>query len=152
MLDRYPQLYQLGLKNEFFNVKAFWGSTINSFYHSVIVYYGVTLMWGDGIVLKSGTNGNNWLMGSILYGVVLFTVTWKAALITEHWTKFAFLAIFGSLLVWIVLYPIIGLVETATGLAEELDGIPAILYASSVFWLCVILLPVAALLFDFTWK
>jgi phospholipid-transporting ATPase len=36
MLDRYPELYMLGQRNEFFNVRAFWASAINAFVHSLV--------------------------------------------------------------------------------------------------------------------
>ena len=36
MLERYPQLYILGQQGEFFNVKIFWGWTVNAIFHSVV--------------------------------------------------------------------------------------------------------------------
>jgi len=35
-LDRYPQLYALGQKNEFFTKTAFWLWVANALYHSVV--------------------------------------------------------------------------------------------------------------------
>lgn len=36
MLDRYPQLYQLGQSNSFFTPMAFWQWIGNAFYHSAV--------------------------------------------------------------------------------------------------------------------
>jgi len=35
-LDRYPQLYMLGQKNEFFTKTAFWLWIVNALYHSIV--------------------------------------------------------------------------------------------------------------------
>lgn len=36
LLDKYPQLYMLGQKNEFFNQKRFWGWIMNAVCHSAV--------------------------------------------------------------------------------------------------------------------
>jgi phospholipid-transporting ATPase len=36
MLDRYPQLYQLGQQNHFFAPITFWYWVGNAFYHSIV--------------------------------------------------------------------------------------------------------------------
>lgn len=36
LLDKYPQMYMLGQRNEFFNQKRFWGWIINAIYHSAV--------------------------------------------------------------------------------------------------------------------
>lgn len=83
MLDRYPQLYNLGQKSEFFNVTRFWGSTLNAILHSIIIYYFVRGAYGEGIVFGEGHSTSHWIMGITIYASVLTTVTWKAALLTE---------------------------------------------------------------------
>lgn len=36
MLDKYPQMYMLGQKNEFFNQRKFWGWFANAVFHSIV--------------------------------------------------------------------------------------------------------------------
>lgn len=38
LLDKYPQIYILGQKNEFFNQKRFWGWIMNAVYHSAVSF------------------------------------------------------------------------------------------------------------------
>lgn len=38
LLDKYPQIYMLGQKNEFFNQKRFWGWIMNAVYHSAVSF------------------------------------------------------------------------------------------------------------------
>ena len=99
-LDRYPQLYILGQKNEFFTKTSFWLWVANALYHSLVslvhtsigsginsmnkLLYGfsVILFWGD-LKLSSGLDSGHWFWGTTLYLAVLLTVLGKAALISE---------------------------------------------------------------------
>ena len=36
MLDRYPELYQLGQNNAFFGKRIFWAWVANALYHSIV--------------------------------------------------------------------------------------------------------------------
>ncbi|KAG5636641.1 hypothetical protein H0H81_007350 [Sphagnurus paluster] len=83
ILDRYPQLYMLGQKNEFFTKTAFWLWIANALYHSVILYgFSVILFWGD-LKQSDGLDTGHWFWGTTLYLAVLLTVLGKAALISE---------------------------------------------------------------------
>nr|CAG8433905.1 14545_t:CDS:10 [Entrophospora candida] len=83
MLDRYPQMYMLGQKSEFFNVKSFWGWTINAFFHSLILYWTSIYIFSDDLSLADGRIAGHWTWGTTLYTAVLATVLGKAALITN---------------------------------------------------------------------
>lgn len=99
-LDRYPQLYILGQKNEFFTKTSFWLWVANALYHSLVslaqtptgdglnflnkLLYGfsIILFWGD-LKLADGLDSGHWFWGTTLYLAVLLTVLGKAALISE---------------------------------------------------------------------
>lgn len=152
LLDRYPQLYQLGQKGLFFNVRTFWAWVINGFYHSLILYLGgVAIFDGDGIA-SGGLVTGHWVWGSTIYTAVLATVLGKAALITNLWTKWTWIAIPGSLLFWVLWLPIYAIVAPAIGFSEEYYGINPHLYGNLTFWATILLLPMFCLLRDFTWK
>ncbi len=53
LLDRYPQLYQLGQKKKFFNV-IFWGWIANGFYHSAIIFFCAQFLFINMVI--------NWVM------------------------------------------------------------------------------------------
>jgi len=100
-LDRYPQLYILGQKNEFFTKTSFWLWVANALYHSLVslvqnsvddgltnvnkLLYGfsIILFWGD-LKLSDGMDSGHWFWGTTLYLAVLLTVLGKAALISEY--------------------------------------------------------------------
>jgi phospholipid-transporting ATPase len=91
-------------------------------------------------------------MGTTLYTAILLTVLLKAALLTNLWTKPAWIAIPGSFLFWIVFFPIYGTVAPLLGVSTEYRGLTAMLYGSSVFWLTVIILPAICIVRDYAWK
>eukprot|EP00158_Paraphelidium_tribonemae_P009548 Partr_v1_DN28896_c2_g1_i2_m34255 putative phospholipid-transporting ATPase len=157
MLERYPQLYMLGQDREFFNVRTFWGWTINAFYHSVILFYCLGIALGrDNLILGSpsgfsGQTGGMWFIGTLMYTCVLATVLLKATLSTDFWTKYTWIFIPGSFVIWIIFLPIYSVVGPNVGITE-LEGIERPLLGSAVFWLAVIIVPIICIMRDYIWK
>ncbi|KAK9685503.1 aminophospholipid translocase [Basidiobolus ranarum] len=152
MLDRYPEMYKFGQNKEFFNVKTFWGWTINAFYHSMILYFFAMLFFLNDSILKNGDIGGQWVFGTTLYTAVLVTVLLKAALVTDLWTKYTWLAIPGSFVIWLIFFPIYATVAPLLGIAEEYDGLLPVLYGNPIFWFTVLLIPTICILRDYVWK
>ncbi|KAI7824825.1 hypothetical protein BC939DRAFT_396404 [Gamsiella multidivaricata] len=152
MLDRYPQMYMLGQKSEFFNVRTFWGWASNAIYHSVILFFAVSSIFQFDLIMTNGTVGGAWLMSVTLYTAVLATVLLKAALITDLWNKYAYISIPGSMIFWMGFFPLFAIVGAKVGLTLEYFGIVGPLYSQPVFWLTIILLPIFCNLRDFTFK
>ncbi|KAG0289913.1 hypothetical protein BGZ98_003648 [Dissophora globulifera] len=141
MLDRYPQMYMLGQKSEFFNVRTFWGWASNAIYHSVLLFFACAFIFKNDFIMVNGTIGGAWIMSVTLYTSVLATVLWKAALITDLWTKYAYISIPGSMLFWMGFFPLFAVVGAKVGLTPEYYGIAGPLYTQPVFWLAIIMLP-----------
>jgi len=83
MLDQYPQLYKIGQKSEVFNIKIFWGWIINGFFHSFAIYHMTKWIWFESIVTHSSRSADLWMMGIVMFTVVLAVVLLKAILITK---------------------------------------------------------------------
>lgn len=56
------------------------------------------------------------------------------------------------MLFWVGFFPIFAIVGAKIGLTPEYYGIAGPLYAQPVFWLSIILLPLACVLRDYTYK
>ncbi|KAF8813752.1 Ca-transporting ATPase [Phlegmacium glaucopus] len=152
ILDRYPQLYILGQKNEFFTKTAFWLWIANALYHSLILYgFSIILFWGD-LRLANGLDSGHWFWGTTLYLAVLLTVLGKAALISDLWTKYTVAAIPGSFVFTMLFLPLYAIVAPAIGFSTEYAGIVPRLWANSVFYFMLILVPIFCLVRDFVWK
>ncbi|CDF90584.1 ZYBA0S07-04434g1_1 [Zygosaccharomyces bailii CLIB 213] len=153
LLERYPQLYKLGQKGQFFSVTIFWGWIMNGFYHSAVIYVGSILFYRNGAVLnKHGEVADHWSWGVAVYTTSVAIVLGKAALVTNQWTKFTIFAIPGSFIFWIVFFPIYATIFPHFNISREYYGVVSHTYSSATFWLMLIVLPVFALMRDFLWK
>lgn len=119
LLDRYPQLYQLGQKGVFFKRHSFWSWILNGFYHSLLLYIVSQLIFLWDLPQADGMVAGHWVWGSALYTAVLATVLGKAALITNIWTKYTFIAIPGSMVIWLAFLPAYGYAAPAIGFSTE---------------------------------
>lgn len=165
MLDRYPQLYQLGQKNYFFAPITFWYWVGNAFYHSVVSLafpaikthqqilfaFSCFVFWAD-LIASDGKNSGLWVWGTTLFISVLLTVLGKAALISDVWTKYTLAAIPGSFLFTMIALPLYAFIAPLTGVSMEYKGIVQRLWGDAVFYFVLILFPVVCLLRDYCWK
>jgi phospholipid-transporting ATPase len=152
LLDRYPQLYQLGQKGVFFKMHSFWSWILNGFYHSLLAYGVSELIFYHDLQQRDGLIAGHWIWGTSLYTAVLGVVLGKAALVTNIWTKWTFLAIPGSMVIWLIFIPIYAIVAPKLGFSTEYTGIVPRLFPSPVFWIMAVVIPAICLLRDITWK
>lgn len=152
LLDRYPQLYQLGQKNTFFKKHSFWSWIGNGFYHSLILYVASEFIWLRDLPQSDGKTAGHWVWGTALYTAVLMTVLGKAALVTNIWTKYHVIAIPGSFLIWLIFVAVYATVAPKLGFSTEYEGVVPRLFPSLVFWGQLAVLPVLCLSRDFAWK
>lgn len=154
LLDRYPQLYQLGQRGIFFKMHSFWSWIGNGFFHSLLAYLLSEAIFYNDLIQTDGKIGGHWVWGTSLYTAVLMTVLGKAALITNIWTKYHVLAIPGSFLIWLAFLPAYAYIapNVGKGFSTEYAGIIPRLYTSPIFWLMAIVLPFLCLLRDIIWK
>lgn len=152
LLDRYPQLYQLGQSRRFFNVTVFWGWVINGFYHSLIIFVCLYLIYLGGDQLASGLVVNHWAWGTTIFTTCTLTALGKAALIVTMWTKFTVFAIPGSFIIWLVWFPAYATIAPLINVSQEYRGVLKATYPSITFWATVFSVPVLCLLRDYAWK
>ena len=152
LLDRYPQLYQLGQKGVFFKMHSFWAWLGNGFYHSLVIYLCSELIWFWDLPQGDGRVAGHWPWGTAVYTTALVTVLGKAALVTNLWNKWTFLAIPGSLVFWLAFIPVYGTVAPPLGISTEYAGVIPRLFRSPIFWLMALVIPALCLLRDISWK
>ena len=152
LLDRYPQMYQLGQKGVFFRMHSFFSWVLNGFYHSLLLYLLSIYIWRNDLPQSDGTVAGHWVWGTALYTSVLATVLGKAALVTNIWTKYTVGAIPGSILIWMAFLPAYAIIGPRLGFSTEYRGVIPRLYTIVQFWIQTPLLCIAALTRDFAWK
>lgn len=154
LLDRYPQLYQLGQKGTFFKMHSFFSWVGNGFYHSILAYVFSTYIFVDDGLMANGKVAGHWVWGMSTYTAVLLVVLGKAALITNSWTKYTVIAIPGSFVIWLIVFPAYSYAapNIGSGFSTELYGIIPVIFTLPAFYAMCLLLPPACLLRDFAWK
>ena len=153
LLEKYPRLYKCGQNSEFFNVKIFWGWITNGFYHSAITFVGSILFYKYGNALHMhGQIADHSTWGVAVYTSSLITVLGKAALVTNQWSKYTVIAIPGSLVFWLVFYPVYGVILPHWNISYELRGTVSHNYRALTFWFMCFGLPVLCLLRDGLYK
>ncbi|KAA1067014.1 hypothetical protein PGTUg99_025550 [Puccinia graminis f. sp. tritici] len=152
MLDRYPELYTLGQRNIFFTRRIFWEWVATAVYHSVFIFFVTALIFKDDLILHQGWISGQWLWGTTTYLVTLLTVLGKAAIISDLWTKWTLLAIPGSFALTLLLLPTYASIAPHIGVSKEYYNLMPRMLSSSVFYFCLLLIPVGCLARDLAWK
>ena len=152
LLDRYPQLYRLGQQNVFFRYHTFICWVLNGFYHSLVAYILSEGIWYTDTPQADGRPNGHWVWGTALYTAVLITVLGKAALVTNVWTKWTFVAIPGSFVVWLIFVPLYGTVAPLLHFSKEYSNIVPHVFGSITVYVTAAIIPVACLMRDVAWK
>lgn len=152
MLDRYPELYTLGQRNIFFTRRIFWEWVATAVYHSVFIFIVTALAFKDDLILHQGWISGQWVWGTTTYLVTLLTVLGKAAIISDLWTKWTLLAIPGSFGLTLFILPTYATLAPHAGISKEYFGLMPKMFSSSVFYFCLLLIPVGCLARDLAWK
>lgn len=116
------------------------------------MYYAARNIYGNSGMLSDGRGADIWLLGQLIYTVDLITITMKAAFTVATWVKFTFMAIFGSIALWLVFFPIYATILPPTGLSPELNGLVPMMFDSGAFWFGILIIPFIANYRDFIWK
>lgn len=106
-LDKYPEMYNQGQKNVFYSNKVFFQWIICSFYHSIAIFFLWRFSLGESSILPNGQVVDNWVFGEMVYATALFTVLLKTIQVMNHWVRASILAVFGSFVLFFVLFPIV---------------------------------------------
>lgn len=152
LLDRYPQLYQLGQQKKFFNVPIFWSWIINGFFHSAVIFLCSYFIYQHSDQLASGLVTNHWAWGTAVYTTCCLTALGKASLVVTMWTKFTLLAIPGSFILWLLWFPAYATIAPMINVSEEYLGVLNVTYPSLTFWAMVFGVSVLCLTRDLAWK
>uniref|UniRef100_A0A8C7DHW1 Phospholipid-transporting ATPase n=1 Tax=Oncorhynchus kisutch TaxID=8019 RepID=A0A8C7DHW1_ONCKI len=94
---RFPQLYSITQNAEGFNTKVFWGHCINALIHSIILFW---------FPLK----------------YVVVTVCLKAGMETTAWTRFSHLAVWGSMILWVLFFTVYSAFWPSIPIAPDMQG------------------------------
>nr|DBA32644.1 TPA: hypothetical protein GDO54_000421 [Pyxicephalus adspersus] len=151
-MRRYPQLYKITQNADGFNTRVFWGHCINALVHSLILFWFPLKMMEHDAVFTNGQVTDYLFVGNIVYTYVVVTVCLKAGLETTAWTKFSHLAVWGSMLMWLVFFAAYSAIWPIIPIAPDMLGQAATVLKNGYFWLGLLLVPTACLIRDIAWR
>ncbi|XP_069825944.1 phospholipid-transporting ATPase IB isoform X1 [Dendropsophus ebraccatus] len=149
---RFPQLYKITQNADGFNTRVFWGHCINALVHSLILFWFPLKMMEHDAVFTSGHVTDYLFVGNIVYTYVVVTVCLKAGLETTAWTKFSHLAVWGSMLMWLVFFGAYSTIWPIIPIAPDMLGQAGMVLRCGYFWLGLLLVPAACLIRDVVWR
>ncbi|KAJ6647684.1 Phospholipid-transporting ATPase IA [Pseudolycoriella hygida] len=145
---KYPALYKPSQNAQLFNVKVFWYWILNALVHSIMLFWLPMFAYKYDIIWLNGKNGGYLELGNIVYTYVVVTVCIKAGLVTNSWTWLTHCSIWGSILLWFMFVLLYSNIWPTLPVASVFVGMDQILFSSLVFWLGLVLIPIATILVD----
>uniref|UniRef100_A0A8W4FCH1 Phospholipid-transporting ATPase n=2 Tax=Sus scrofa TaxID=9823 RepID=A0A8W4FCH1_PIG len=136
-LLRYPQLYTISQTGDIFNIKVLWIQCINAFVHSFILFWLPTKM------LK---HGNSFIVSNICQRAC-YSVS-----MMFFFLQFSHLAIWGSILIWLVFFTVYSFFWPTIPISPEMTGQASMVLACPYFWLGFFLVPIVCLIQNVIWK
>ncbi|NXC68510.1 AT8A2 ATPase, partial [Anhinga anhinga] len=148
---RFPQLYKITQNADGFNTRVFWGHCINALIHSIILFWFPLKVLEHDAVFTNGQGIDYLFVGNIVYTYVVVTVCLKAGLETTAWTRFSHLAVWGSMLLWLVFFSVYSAIWPVFPIAPDMLGQAGMVLRCGYFWFGLFLVPTACLVKDVAW-
>uniref|UniRef100_A0A8C2KEB9 Phospholipid-transporting ATPase n=1 Tax=Cyprinus carpio TaxID=7962 RepID=A0A8C2KEB9_CYPCA len=143
---RFPQLYRITQNAEGFNTKVFWGHCINALIHSIILFWFPLKVLEHVHIITVLYDSLSLSLFLVQYVVV--TVCLKAGMETTAWTRFSHLAVWGSMVLWMLFFAVYSAIWPTIPIAPDMLGQAGRVMQCWSFWLGLILVPTACLLKD----
>ncbi|XP_054754666.1 probable phospholipid-transporting ATPase IA isoform X2 [Lytechinus pictus] len=151
-MKRFPQLYKSSQNAEYFNSKVFWMWTLNSVFHSILIYWFVVTSMQQDVAWGNGKAGDYLVAGNMAYTCVLVVVTLKAGLEMDTWTWPVHVSLWFGLIAWVVFFGVYSVLFPLISFASDMFNEAQMVFSSTIFWMLLLLIPVAALIRDVAWK
>ncbi|XP_026745960.1 probable phospholipid-transporting ATPase IA isoform X2 [Trichoplusia ni] len=145
---RHPILYIPSQQGLLFNVRVFWVWASNALLHSVLLFWLPMLLASHHVLWPNARDGGYLVMGNFVYTYVVLTVCLKAGLSTHSWTWVTHFAIWGSVALWFMFILIYSNIYPTILIGAVMRGMDRMLFSSLVFWLGLVLIPIATLIPD----
>lgn len=148
ILKRDPSLYRDIAKNALLRWRLFIYWTFLGLFDAVVFFFGTYFLFDSVTITSNGQMMGNWTFGTLVFTVLVFTVTLKLALDTHYWTWINHFVIWGSLLFYIVFSLLWGGIIWPFLNYQSMYYVFMQMLSSGPAWLGIILLIIISLLPD----
>ncbi|XP_067569497.1 phospholipid-transporting ATPase IH isoform X6 [Pseudorca crassidens] len=147
-LKRDPALYRDIAKNALLRWRVFIYWTFLGVFDALVFFFGAYFMFENTTVTSNGQVFGDWTFGTLVFTVMVFTVTLKLALDTHYWTWINHFVIWGSLLFYVVFSLLWGGVIWPFLSYQRMYYVFIHMLSSGPAWLAIVLLVAVSLLPD----
>uniref|UniRef100_A0A803SS43 Phospholipid-transporting ATPase n=1 Tax=Anolis carolinensis TaxID=28377 RepID=A0A803SS43_ANOCA len=149
VLHSKPTLYRDISKNAHLGFKPFLYWTLLGFVHAFIFFFGSYLMMGeDTSLLGNGQMFGNWTFGTLVFTVMVITVTMKMALETHFWTWINHFVTWGSIAFYFVFSLFYGGIIWPFLHTQDMYFVFVQLLSSGSAWFAIIIIVITCLFPD----
>lgn len=142
-----PQLYESGRLSHDFGAIHLLLRLVAGIGASLILWYTMRAVGHEGVMRGDGKNTDQWVLGTMVYNVVILTATGAVMLDFRLWNVTHLVAIFISLAVWFIFLLAYGELRVPP---ENMYKLPLFMFEVPAFWLTSVLMPIGTLLPEFT--
>ncbi|XP_069474759.1 phospholipid-transporting ATPase IF isoform X4 [Ambystoma mexicanum] len=149
VLQSKPVLYQDISKNALLGFKPFLYWTLLGFSHALLFFYGSYFLMGeDTSLLGSGQMFGNWTFGTLVFTVMVITVTLKMALETHFWTWIHHFVTWGSIAFYFIFSLFYGGIIWPFLHTQDMYFVFVQLLSSGSSWFAIIIIITTCLFLD----
>jgi phospholipid-translocating ATPase len=152
---RYPFLYEIGRKKLYFNNRVFVQWMVCGLWHSLVVFIIPYFALSNGaITFSDGRSNDIWLVGTIVFLLVIVVANAKVVVETVHVSVFVYIGLFLSFFAWLGMQAFLSGAsgKITSSVATELFGSTSRILGSPVCWLVIIASTIIATIRDWQWK
>ncbi|XP_062987976.1 phospholipid-transporting ATPase IF isoform X2 [Elgaria multicarinata webbii] len=149
VLHSKPTLYRDISKNAHLGFRPFLYWTFLGFSHAFVFFFGSYLLMGeDTSLLGNGQMFGNWTFGTLVFTVMVITVTMKMALETHFWTWINHFVTWGSIVFYFIFSLFYGGIIWPFLHTQDMYFVFVQLLSSGSAWFAIIIIVVTCLAFD----
>ncbi|XP_028929453.1 probable phospholipid-transporting ATPase IF isoform X1 [Ornithorhynchus anatinus] len=149
VLQSKPTLYRDISKNSHLGIRTFLYWTLLGFSHAFIFFFGSYLLMGeDTSLLGNGQMFGNWTFGTLVFTVMVITVTVKIALETHFWTWINHFVTWGSIVFYFIFSLFYGGIIWPFLHTQDMYFVFVQLLSSGSAWFAIIIIVVICLFLD----
>ncbi|OCT80725.1 hypothetical protein XELAEV_18027538mg [Xenopus laevis] len=149
VLQSKPGLYRDIRKNALLGFKPFLYWTLLGFAHAFVFFFGSYFLMGeDTSLLGNGQMFGNWTFGTLVFTVMVITVTMKMALETHFWTWINHFVTWGSIAFYFIFSLFYGGIIWPFLHTQDMYFVFVQLLSSGSAWFAIIIIIIFCLFFD----
>uniref|UniRef100_A0A3P8UIU5 Phospholipid-transporting ATPase n=1 Tax=Cynoglossus semilaevis TaxID=244447 RepID=A0A3P8UIU5_CYNSE len=141
-----PSLYKMISKNAMLRWGPFLYWTFRGIFHSLLFFFSVYFLFSNPALQDNGQDFGNWSFGTIIFTVLVFTVTLTHALDIRFWTWINHFVIWGSLTFYVGFSLVWGGITWPFPRPQRLYYVFAYMMSSASVWSVIFLIVLLCLL------